>query len=75
MAPPFSQYYAVSASDRGRVARFDSPHRLRRQGVFQPISNEHVSTWTASVYTVHVTMFLCGSACVYIYVVKTSIRN
>ena len=28
--------------------------------------NEHVSTWTASVYTVHVAMFPRGSACVYI---------
>ena len=37
-----------------------------------------MSTWTASVYTVvgiHVTMFACVSACVYIvHVVKTSIR-
>ena len=40
------------------------------------MSNEHVFTWTASVYTVHVTMFPGGSTCVYIVnVVKTSIRN
>ena len=45
-------------------------------GLFRPMSNEHVSMWTASVYTVHVTMFPRGSACVYIvHVVKTSIRN
>ena len=44
--------------------------------VFQPMSNEHVSTWTASNYTVQITMFHRGSACVYVvYVVKTSIRN
>jgi len=30
------------------------------------MSKEHVSTWTHSVYTVHVTMFPRGSACVYI---------
>ena len=40
------------------------------------MSNEHVSTWTASVYTVHVAMFPRGSACVYIaHVAKTNIRN
>ena len=30
------------------------------------MSNEHVSTWTASVYTIHATMYPRGSACVYI---------
>ena len=30
------------------------------------MSNEHVSAWTASVYTAHVTMFPRGSACVHI---------
>ena len=40
------------------------------------MSNKQVSVWTASVYTVHVTMFPRGSACVYIvHVVETSIRN
>ena len=35
-----------------------------------------MSTWTAFIYTVHVTLFPRGSACVYIEnVVKTSIRN
>ena len=35
-----------------------------------------MSTWTASVYTLHVTMFPRGSVCVHIvHVVKTSIRN
>ena len=42
-------------------------------GHFQPISNEHVSTWTASVYTVHVIMFPRASACVCIvHVMKRS---
>ena len=44
------------------------------------MSNEHVSTWTASVYTVNVTMFPRGSACVYIVhvafmIYETGIRN
>ena len=29
------------------------------------MSNKHVSTWTASVYMVHVTLFSRGSDCVY----------
>ena len=59
-----------------RDARFGSPHRLRRQGVFRPMSNDHVSTWIASVYTVHVIMFLRDSASVYIvHVVNISIGN
>ena len=56
----------VTARAGRRDARFDSPHSLRLRGIFRPMSNEHVSTWVASVYTVHVTMFPCGSACVYI---------
>ena len=56
------------------VARFGPPHRLRRQGVFRPMSNDHVSTWIASVYTVHVIMFR-GSATVYVvHVVKRTPR-
>ena len=36
------------------------------------MSNEHLSTWSASVYMVHVTVFPRGSACVYtVHVVKT----
>ena len=27
-----------------------------QQGIFWPMSNEHVSTWTASVYTIYATM-------------------
>ena len=44
------------------TARFGSPHRLRRQGVFRPMSNDHVSPWIACVYTVHVIMFPRGFA-------------
>ena len=37
------------------------------RGHFRPMSNEHVSTWTASVHTVNVTVLPhCCSACVYI---------
>ena len=40
------------------------------------MSKEHVSTWTASVYTVQVTMFPRGFVCVYIvHVVKPTICN
>ena len=35
------------------------------------MTNEHVSTWTASIYTVHLTILPCGSACVYIYTKKS----
>ena len=60
----------------GPVARFGSPHRLRRQGVFRPMGNDYVSTGIASVYTVHVIMFLRGSVSVYIvHVVNISIGN
>ena len=40
------------------------------------MNNDHVPTWIASVYTVHVIMFLRGSASVYIvHVVSISIGN
>ena len=40
------------------------------------LSKEYVSTWTASVDTVHVTMFPLRCVCVYIkHVMETGIRN
>ena len=45
-------------------ARFDSPGRFRNRD-FYDLSNEHVSTWSASVYTLHVKKIPRGSTCVY----------
>ena len=39
---------------------------FKRQGLFRPMSKEHVPTWIVSVYTVHVIMFPHSSASVYI---------
>ena len=47
--------------------------QVERQGVLRPMSYDHVSTWLASVCTVHVIMFPRGSASVYtVHVVKIS---
>ena len=54
----------------------DLEYSLFWSGIFRPVSNKHVSTWTASVYTVQVTLLLYGSACFYtVHVVKTSMWN
>jgi len=63
--------YKDSNTDRDRGARFDSPGRFRNRAFFDPWI-----TWTASVYTIHVTMFPRGSVCVYIiHAIKTNIHN
>ena len=65
--------YARSDRDQWIV----KTERKRRGGGQHVLTHhEHVSTWTASVYTVHVKMFPRGSDCVYIvHVVHTIIRN
>ena len=68
----------VHRLSRNRSADVPCSHVLTHQvdstrGHFRPMSNEHVSTWTASVYTVHVIMFPRSSACAYaVHVMKTS---
>ena len=46
-------------------ARFESRMHGKQRELFRLMSIQHVSTETAPIYTVHVDMFPCGSACVY----------
>ena len=50
---------------------------VKQRELFRLMSNiQYVSTWTATIYTVHGARFPRGSACVYtVHVVKTSIGN
>ena len=48
----------------------------KQRELFRLMSIQHVSTGTATIYTVHVAMFPRGSACVdTVHMVKTSIGN
>ena len=49
---------------------------FKQRELFRLMSIQHVSTVTATIYTVHVAMFPRGSACIYtVHMVKTSVGN
>ena len=48
---------------------------FKATGPFRPMGNEHVPTWAAPVYTVHVIMFPRASASVYIVTILLSLTS
>ena len=60
----------------GTGSTFWLTRKVLLQGIFRPMSNEHVTTWTSSVYTVHVTIFPRGRGIlIYMSVVSFCILN